>query len=193
MRKKWLYGLVALSLFKITLRQVVMKGSRQNKFSLENCRDPVWQCLPRTRGTTIRSFVCSSHSISISTPRLVHLDGSLADISLIKPTLTVTTKEEEAGEKVQLEEEDKKEVNRRYEEEEEEEMRRYEEPLEHCSKAESYPCPPKAQPESPVDEMSGTDRLTQTCTCHTCTGITNKPFVNITKCWISLQAPSFVQ
>uniref|UniRef100_A0A8C7UKP9 Piezo-type mechanosensitive ion channel component n=1 Tax=Oncorhynchus mykiss TaxID=8022 RepID=A0A8C7UKP9_ONCMY len=85
--------------------------------------------------------------------RLVHLDGSLADISLIKPTLTVTTKEEEAGEKVQLEEEDKKEVNRRYEEEEEE-MRRYEEPLEHCSKAESYPCPPKAQPESPVDEMS---------------------------------------
>uniref|UniRef100_A0A8C7UHG4 Piezo-type mechanosensitive ion channel component n=1 Tax=Oncorhynchus mykiss TaxID=8022 RepID=A0A8C7UHG4_ONCMY len=68
--------------------------------------------------------------------RLVHLDGSLADISLIKPTLTVTTKEEEAGEKVQLEEEDKKEVNRRYEEEEEE-MRRYEEPLEHCSKAEN--------------------------------------------------------
>uniref|UniRef100_A0A8C8K9N9 Piezo-type mechanosensitive ion channel component n=1 Tax=Oncorhynchus tshawytscha TaxID=74940 RepID=A0A8C8K9N9_ONCTS len=63
--------------------------------------------------------------------RLVHLDGSLADISLIKPTLTVTTKEEEAGEKVQLEEEDK-EVNRRYEEEEEE-MRRYEEPLEHCN------------------------------------------------------------
>uniref|UniRef100_A0A8C7KWP2 Piezo type mechanosensitive ion channel component 2 n=1 Tax=Oncorhynchus kisutch TaxID=8019 RepID=A0A8C7KWP2_ONCKI len=62
--------------------------------------------------------------------RLVHLDGSLADISLIKPTLTVTTKEEEAGEKVQLEEEDKKEVNRRYEEEE---MRRYEEPLEHCN------------------------------------------------------------
>uniref|UniRef100_A0A8C7KYL6 Piezo type mechanosensitive ion channel component 2 n=1 Tax=Oncorhynchus kisutch TaxID=8019 RepID=A0A8C7KYL6_ONCKI len=83
--------------------------------------------------------------------RLVHLDGSLADISLIKPTLTVTTKEEEAGEKVQLEEEDKKEVNRRYEEEE---MRRYEEPLEHCSKAGSYHCPPKAQPESPVDEMS---------------------------------------
>uniref|UniRef100_A0AAZ3P5Y8 Piezo-type mechanosensitive ion channel component n=1 Tax=Oncorhynchus tshawytscha TaxID=74940 RepID=A0AAZ3P5Y8_ONCTS len=79
-------------------------------------------------------------------------NGSLADISLIKPTLTVTTKEEEAGEKVQLEEEDK-EVNRRYEEEEEE-MRRYEEPLEHCSKAGSYPCPPKAQPESPVDEMS---------------------------------------
>nr|XP_023829138.1 piezo-type mechanosensitive ion channel component 2-like [Salvelinus alpinus] len=84
--------------------------------------------------------------------RLVHLDGSLADISLIKPTLTVTTKEEEAGEKVQLEEEDEKEENRSYEEEEE--MRRYEEPLEHCSKAESYPCPPKAQPESPVDEMS---------------------------------------
>ncbi|XP_052360162.1 piezo-type mechanosensitive ion channel component 2-like [Oncorhynchus keta] len=83
--------------------------------------------------------------------RLVHLDGSLADISLIKPTLTVTTKEEEAGEKVQLEEEDKKEVNRRYEEEE---LRRYEEPLEYCSKTESYPCPPKAQPESPVDEMS---------------------------------------
>uniref|UniRef100_A0A8C7L0D5 Piezo type mechanosensitive ion channel component 2 n=1 Tax=Oncorhynchus kisutch TaxID=8019 RepID=A0A8C7L0D5_ONCKI len=72
------------------------------------------------------------HSIIVSVPlcQLVHLDGSLADISLIKPTLTVTTKEEEAGEKVQLEEEDKKEVNRRYEEEE---MRRYEEPLEHCN------------------------------------------------------------
>uniref|UniRef100_A0A8C8K7C7 Piezo-type mechanosensitive ion channel component n=1 Tax=Oncorhynchus tshawytscha TaxID=74940 RepID=A0A8C8K7C7_ONCTS len=68
--------------------------------------------------------------------RLVHLDGSLADISLIKPTLTVTTKEEEAGEKVQLEEEDK-EVNRRYEEEEEE-MRRYEEPLEHYLRSKWY-------------------------------------------------------
>ncbi|XP_064819186.1 piezo-type mechanosensitive ion channel component 2-like, partial [Oncorhynchus masou masou] len=70
--------------------------------------------------------------------RLVHLDGSLADISLIKPTLTVTTKDEEAGEKVQLEEEDGKEEEeekkRSYEEEEEE--KRYEEPLEHCSKAE---------------------------------------------------------
>uniref|UniRef100_A0A674D6Z2 Piezo-type mechanosensitive ion channel component 2-like n=1 Tax=Salmo trutta TaxID=8032 RepID=A0A674D6Z2_SALTR len=84
--------------------------------------------------------------------RLVHLDGSLADISLIKPTLTVTTKEEEAGEKVQLEEEEEKEENRRYEDEEE--MGRYEEPQEHCSKVENYPCPPKAQPESPVDEMS---------------------------------------
>uniref|UniRef100_A0A673Y0V0 Piezo type mechanosensitive ion channel component 2 n=1 Tax=Salmo trutta TaxID=8032 RepID=A0A673Y0V0_SALTR len=70
--------------------------------------------------------------------RLVHLDGSLADISLIKPTFTVTTKDEEAGEKVQLEEEDEEE-----EEEEEEEEKRYEEPLEHCSKE-----------ESPVDEMS---------------------------------------
>ncbi|XP_064818294.1 piezo-type mechanosensitive ion channel component 2-like, partial [Oncorhynchus masou masou] len=72
--------------------------------------------------------------------RLVHLDGSLADISLIKPTLTVTTKDEEAGEKVQLEEEDGKEEEeekkRSYEEEEEEEEKRYEEPLEHCSKAE---------------------------------------------------------
>uniref|UniRef100_A0A674D6W3 Piezo-type mechanosensitive ion channel component 2-like n=1 Tax=Salmo trutta TaxID=8032 RepID=A0A674D6W3_SALTR len=63
--------------------------------------------------------------------RLVHLDGSLADISLIKPTLTVTTKEEEAGEKVQLEEEEEKEENRRYEDEEE--MGRYEEPQEHCN------------------------------------------------------------
>uniref|UniRef100_A0A674D7R7 Piezo-type mechanosensitive ion channel component 2-like n=1 Tax=Salmo trutta TaxID=8032 RepID=A0A674D7R7_SALTR len=72
-----------------------------------------------------------------SIPRLVHLDGSLADISLIKPTLTVTTKEEEAGEKVQLEEEEEKEENRRYEDEEE--MGRYEEPQEHCSKVENYP------------------------------------------------------
>uniref|UniRef100_A0A4W5QZX4 Piezo-type mechanosensitive ion channel component 2a, tandem duplicate 2 n=1 Tax=Hucho hucho TaxID=62062 RepID=A0A4W5QZX4_9TELE len=71
-----------------------------------------------------------------SIPRLVHLDGSLADISLIKPTLTVITNEEEAGEKVQQEEEDEKEENRRYEEEEE--MRRYEEPLEHYLRSKWY-------------------------------------------------------
>ncbi|KAL2085458.1 hypothetical protein ACEWY4_018778 [Coilia grayii] len=49
--------------------------------------------------------------------RLVHLDGSLADISMIKPTFNSTTEDKEAGEKVDLEEEEEED-----EDEEEEEV-----------------------------------------------------------------------
>ncbi|XP_019897413.2 piezo-type mechanosensitive ion channel component 2 isoform X3 [Esox lucius] len=52
--------------------------------------------------------------------RLVHLDGSLADISLIKPTLAVTTEDQEAVEKVWTGEEEKEEEKRRWQEDEEE-------------------------------------------------------------------------
>ncbi|KAG5268877.1 hypothetical protein AALO_G00217460 [Alosa alosa] len=71
--------------------------------------------------------------------RLVHLDGSLADISMIKPTLNSTTKDEEAGEKVNLEEEEEDE-----EEEEEEVMKRRDDEVP-ClpSKVDGFSCHPE--------------------------------------------------
>ncbi|KAJ8010604.1 hypothetical protein DPEC_G00076790 [Dallia pectoralis] len=54
--------------------------------------------------------------------RLVHLDGSLADISMLKPNLTVTTKEEEAVEKVWTDKEKEEEEKMRACQEDEEEL-----------------------------------------------------------------------
>ncbi|KAL1006396.1 hypothetical protein UPYG_G00071860 [Umbra pygmaea] len=91
--------------------------------------------------------VADTHKSTIS--RLVHLDGSLADISLIKPPLTDTTKAE-AEEEQRLEDEEEEEGWH----EEEEEERRYEETLEHGIEPEMFPCPPKAPQQPPVDQMS---------------------------------------